>query len=352
MFEEFKKSEVTLKPNYKLIPVTMLTVDQLDQFNKVYQLILAQNWHLIERTQSGGIKKVKLRLPSFDARATTTSVEITALTNEGFFRLQMRFSKFMEDESKGSAVYGYKAFSMFKTMCAKHGIKLDQYKINNGAEVKKQIEKPLICFERPSYRDITFEGAHHIDFHNSYPAGLVNTHPEFKPVVEHFYNGRKEHPEYKAVLNLTVGYMQSIVCCKAAWAHLSRDAINNNNMRMRELAQQLKDSGRTVLAYNTDGIWYVGDVYHGQGEGKALGQWENDHINCKIRFKSAGSYEYIEDGIYKPVVRGKTKLDIKGITRDQWKWGDIYNTDAEPIVYRFVEGVGIKLIGEEEYEEL
>ena len=29
---------------------------------------------------------------------------------------------------------------------------------------------------------------HHIDFHNSYPAGLVNTHPEFKDVITFLYN--------------------------------------------------------------------------------------------------------------------------------------------------------------------
>lgn len=351
MFEEFKKSELTLKPNYKLIPVTMLTIDDIDKFNGIYQYILQQKWKMIERTPSGGIKKVKLRFPCFDARATSSSIELTILAEEGFFRLQMRFSKFMENEESGSAIYGYKAFNMFKTLCTKYGINLDKYKINNGAEVKKEIERPLIQFDRPCYRDVTFENAHHIDFHNSYPAGLANTHPEFALVIEHFYKGRKEHPEYKAVLNLTIGYMQSLVCCKAAWAHLSRDAINNNNARMRELAARLKESGRIVIAYNTDGIWYVGDIYHGEGEGSALGQWENDHTECKIRFKSAGSYEYIENGVYKPVVRGKTKLDLKGITRDQWKWGDIYNTDSEPIVYRFVEGVGIKLLGDTEYEE-
>lgn len=347
MFENFKKSEITLKPNYKLIPVTMLGVNEIDQFNEVYQYILEQKWKVIERTKSGGIKKPKLRLPCYDAMVTTNSIELTVLASDGFFRLQMRFSKFMEDEYSG-AVYGAKAFKMFRDLCKKHNIDLNKYKINNGSEVKKEIEKPFICLEKPVYRDVTFGSAHHIDFHNSYPAGLVNTHPEFAPIVQYFYKGRKEHPEYKAVLNLTVGYMQSNLCCKAAWAHLSRDAINNNNERMRILAAKLKESGRVVLAYNTDGIWYAGEIYHGEGEGNDLGQWENDHINCKIRFKSAGAYEFIEDGVYKPVVRGSTKLDRKGITRDQWKWGDIYHTDAEPIVYRFIEGVGIKLIGEDE----
>lgn len=348
MFEEFKKSEATLKPNYKLIPVTMFTVENIDKFNEIYQYIIDQEWKILERTPSGGIKKVKIRIPSFDAKATATSIELTILHKDGFFRIQMRFSNFMEDNDN-NAIYGTKAFKMFKDLCKKYNIDLNKYKISNGAEVKKEIEKPLIKFERPIYRDMIIEGAHHIDFHNSYPAGLVNTHPEFAPIVETFYKGRKEHPEYKAVLNLTVGYMQSLVCCKAQWAHLSRDAINDNNKRIRELAATLRENGRIIIAYNTDGIWYTGDVYHGKGEGHELGQWENDHINCKIRFKSAGSYEYIEDGVYHPVVRGRTKLDLKGITRDQWKWGDIYNDEADPLIYRFVEGVGI--IKGEDYGE-
>jgi hypothetical protein len=108
---------------------------------------------------------------------------------------------------------------------------------------------------------------------------------------------------------------------------------------MRELAEKMKKSGRRILAYNTDGIWYVGDVYHDEGEGKGLGQWENDHINCKIRFKSAGSYEYIENGKYTPVQRGLTKLDsIK--PRDEWQWGDIFSDEGKEITYTFVNEIG------------
>lgn len=338
MFEEFKKAELTLKPNYILIPVTMFNTDNIDKFNEIY-LYIYNNWNVLERTKSGGIKKVGIRLPSYDARVTKNSVELTILAPEGFFRLQMRFSKFMED-NEGIKINGFEAFKRFRKLCELNGIELSKYAINNGKEVKKEIEKTMICFERNSIRDMIFDNAHHIDFHNSFPAGLVNTHPEFAPIINKLYKERKTNPENKAILNCTIGFMQSEYC-KYQWAQLSRDAINDNNKRIRALAEELKESGRMILAYNTDGIWYTGDIYHGEEEGSDLGQWENDHTNCRIRFKSAGSYEYIEDGIYKPVVRGRTLLDKKGITRDQWQWGDIYNTDAEPLVYRFVEGVGI-----------
>ena len=111
--------------------------------------------------------------------------------------------------------------------------------------------------------------------------------------------------------------------CGYKYAHLSRDAITDNNNRIIKLSDELSSQGRVILSYNTDGIWYQGEIYHGNGEGHDLGQWENDHINCQFRMKSDGSYEFIENGKYYPVVRGYTRLDrIK--PRTEWVWGDIY----------------------------
>ena len=46
----------------------------------------------------------------------------------------------------------------------------------------------------------------------------------------------------------------------------------NTNRRIRGLTEALRENGNTILAYNTDGIWYVGDIYHGPGEGDQAGQ--------------------------------------------------------------------------------
>ena len=201
----------------------------------------------------------------------------------------------------------------------------------------------MICLERDSSANRTYENVHHIDFHNSYPAGLCNAYPEFLPVIKPIYDERKEPGKEKinkAILNYTIGFMQSMTGCKAKWAHLSKAAIADNNKRIRELADRLRNSGRVILSYNTDGIWYTGEVYHGAGEGKDLGQWENDHINCKFRAKSAGCYEFIENGNYKAVVRGMTTLD-KIKDRNTWQWGDIYDESCNPIKYYFKENIGI-----------
>lgn len=217
---------------------------------------------------------------------------------------------------------------MFQKIFKKYNIDLDSYKINNGEEIKKEIETYIIKLEDTTELNKIYIGAHHIDFHSSFPSGLIITHPEFSPIIEELYKGRKTHVEYKYILNSTIGYMQSLDCCKASWAHLSRDAINNNNKRVRELAEAIKNFGGKILSYNTDGIWYQGDIYDGPGKGPNLCEWSHDHIDCMIRFKSKGSYEFIEDGNYTPVVRGRTLLDdIK--TREDWVWGDIYQEEAK-----------------------
>ena len=48
-------------------------------------------------------------------------------------------------------------------------------------------------------------------------------------------------------------------------------------------------------------------------------------IDVQFSARSKGCYEYIDkEGIYHPVVRGKTTLDDKK-PREEWVWGDIYN---------------------------
>ena len=107
-----------------------------------------------------------------------------------------------------------------------------------------------------------------------------------------------------------------------------------------DIVKKLEESGRTVLLLNTDGVWYNGPLYHGEGEGSGLGQWQNDHKNCQFRMASAGAYEFIEKGIYYPVIRG-----IPNDTKTEWKWGDIYKEKAVPSIFSFTEEEGVKLDG-------
>lgn len=354
MFEEFKKIQPELKPNLWNFPYNYLYIEDKDKFNAIYQYVCG--WREIKRTPSGGISDKSFYYPSVGCDIGNASVELIICAKEGFFRLV--FFPRKKNPINNSEIKGNNAFKEFVKVCKKFKIDLTKYKIKNGYEIKKQIEQPLIKLEHKIYQGMVFENAHHLDINSAWPAALTRTNPEFAPVMQYIFDKKQELKEqgiegdkniYKAILNYSIGYMQSFKAYhRAAWAHLSRNAINENNRYMRELAEEMKKSGRRILAYNTDGIWYVGDLFHGQGEGKALGQWENDHINCKIRFKSAGSYEYIEDGVYKPVQRGLTKLDSKK-PRNEWEWGDIFTEDGKETIYTFVKGIGF-IEGDNEYE--
>lgn len=328
----------TTTPNKLFTPVTVFHLNEtgVKKFNKIYLFLKNNDIKKMEITKSHGIS-VKNRGICYSISRTATCIEIL-LCADGYCRIQLRGGKELENANKKDLT-GRQAFTKFKKMLEINGINLNDYAITNGKEVKEEIEKPYICLE-DAIPGFIFKRAHHIDFHNSYPAGLCNTHPEFKDIITHMYNKRKENNTYKAILNYSIGFMQSLGGCDAKWAHLSRDAIKDNNDRIRNMADRLRKAGNHILSFNTDGIWYIGDIYHGDDEGDGLGQWQNDHINCQWRCKSAGSYEFIEGNKYTPVVRGYTNLDKKK-NRSEWSWGDIFKEEASPITFRFDESKGV-----------
>lgn len=310
-------------------------------FNEIYTYLLKTDLNTIIRTKSGGIAKGPKVLSNnsyaWDLQRSSIGVMLTVLLGGKIYVI--KFGTFKGN--KAPEIYPSQAFAIFDSRCLDYGINLNDYMITNGPEVKETIEPPLIEMD-PEILHQEISNVHHIDFHNSYPAGLANTHPEFRPIIEEFYAQRKIDSKCKAVLNYTIGWMQSHKPKKnrfAEWAHLSRDAIADNNKRIDKLACLLRFSGRKILGFNTDGIWYQGDIYHGPGEGKNLGEWENDHTNCLFRAKSDGVYEFIEDGKYKAVVRGQTLLDSTKPDRSDWTWGDIYK--AGVIGWKFDEEKGI-----------
>lgn len=321
-----------------LIPVSQFDVSEegMREFNRVFSIAKRIQRRII-RTPSGGIS-YKTRGEASDWRRLSHCVEITIMSGYGFWRFQFR-SKTAEH----GRIAGRSAFGKLRKMLKEDGVDLEGMRISDGAEVKATIEKPMIALAMPCIEGLTFRHANHIDFHNSYAGGLANSHPEFRKTLERCAALREKDEVYKAILVYSIGFMQSISCCGARWAHLSRDAIADNNMRVREIAKRLKAAGRTPLLFNTDGVWYDGEVYHGDGEGDGIGQWHNDHVGCTFRIASPGSYEFIEDGVYHPVVRGIPDQLKKG-----WEWGAIFSEKARPIRYAFNEEIGVYRIKESE----
>ena len=230
----------------------------------------------------------------------------------------------------------------------------DNIDINNyvndpeeGKAIKDSGAFPKYIIDRNvDIRKQTFDNCHHIDFHSSFPSGLVNTHPEFRPTIERLYHLRKTDPKRKLALNSFIGCRQSPHDpWHRRWTKLAKDAIEDNNRRIREMDTRLIANGDQILGHNTDGIWYQGPIYHGEGEGPELCQWRNDHINCRFRAKSNGAYEFIEDGQYTPVIRGHTNLDRIKPDRSTWSWGDIFH--LKQTVYTFKEDEGIVPVNED-----
>lgn len=336
---ERQQIQVTKMPLYRVEP----TFESVDWFNEIYQDIISNpEWTRGEMTKSGGIckKRDKFKVPLYMVDTSHKSgITLHLVMHWGSFRILMGTNP----HEKGD-VTGREAFYLFKKCCAKYDINLEDYVIDNGEDVKKDIESPRIAMAKDRYLNVTFENAHHLDLNSSYMAGIAQAFPELYPPIKEIYDKRKEDPKNKSVLTNTFGFCQSKWCNfdgrKYALAHLSKAAIEYNNRTIDELTGKLKKADRRVIAYNTDGIWYDGDIYHDETEGTDLGQWKNDHVNCKLRFRSAGAYEYMEDGEYYPVIRGITNLDrIK--PRSEWKWGDLFKEDAELLRWKFDAKVGI-----------
>lgn len=331
---KFKIPKTYLKPNK----------ENAKRFNDLLYYCRNNDYRQLTLTDKGTITKKGLILPAYNYSWCKLGCELIII-NERCYRIQFRAEPPKDSQEK--LITGTKAYARFKAICLQNfNIDLNDYSIPNGEEVNESIKKVPIKLGRGAMIDVTYPNVHHADFHSSFPAGLGNSFPEFKPVVEFLYNNRKEVPEYKHILNLSIGYMHSRLC-NFKLAHLAKAAIEDNNNRVEMLAEELEANGRMPLLYNTDGIWYNGDVFENEDTGSNLGQWTNDHVNCKFRMKSEGAYEFIENDTYYPVMRGISPLD-KVKPRTEWSWGDIYRGDVLTFSFSYI---GIIIAGGDDYGE-
>lgn len=325
--------EATWNPNIKRVKATVLnyTKEGIEQFNEwvdwCHENISAKanaQW-----TPSGGLKKCQAtRLGCYGfPRSSKTVIELVIYYKLQLARLQVTLRN--EKKNSGPQEFGTSAFRKFRDVLKRHGIDIEEYAENDeqkALEIKKTIPSPKIKMN-PIFIGQTLEHVYHLDLNSAFPSGMVVAYPELRPAIEEIYTKRKVDPNMKNVLNMSWGYLQSFLC-KYKWAALSKAGMEWTNNRLDELTHELLTSGRVVIGYNTDGIWYVGPEYHDEFEGDGLCRWKTDHKNCKFRAKSDGAYEFVEDGKYTPVVRGYTKLD-KIKPREMWEWGDIYGAGGQ-----------------------
>lgn len=335
----FECSKPVKDLNFIKIPRTVLepTIENADRFNKIIEAIEICKMKPLYKTKSGGISIANGRYRGCQYGFWITQgkyYEVCLLLTIGCFRIQFRNVLHMDEDKNSKEFTGFDAWKAFMKECKKQNVNVEEHKISReqGLIEKSMIESPMIQLLNESYagKNVVFENAHHIDFNSAHITGMCEAAPDLRPVFEKIYEERKKNPVFKKVLVCTWGYMQS-KGVDYGYSHLSRAGMEWTNSHVTEMIKKLRESGRMPIMTNTDGIWYTGEIYHDENEGHCLGQWKNDHINCKLRIKSKGAYEFIEDGKYNVVVRGKTRYE-NFVPREKWNWGDIFKIDTEHLL--------------------
>lgn len=265
---------------------------------------------------------------------------------------QLRFR--INDTDFGHEISGRDSFNRFRAELKKDGVNIEDFAIDNGKELKSTVDfgNPVIQFDE-SIKNKTIENAHHVDMASAYMYFAGIYHPEWEKTIRKIYELRKSNSIFKHILTHTCGYFQSQFCILNgrgyALADVASFAIRSTAIAVKKMAKELSNYGFKILAFNTDGVWFCGDLklfprekWEKLTEKKEIGNFSIDHKNCTIRFKSVGSYEYMENGKYTPVVRGLTRYDRAGLARDEWKWGYIYTPEGEQVeVYKFEKNTGL-----------
>lgn len=342
-------NEDNVIPNYDV---------SLDEINREYNYWLSYKPNLVcneNLTYSGQLSK------------TNFNYGVWYILNNQFFKLfvscidaedipcayQLRFR--INDTDFGREISGRDSFQRFRAELKKDDVDIEKFAIDNGKELKSTVDfgNPVIQFDE-SIKDKTIENAHHVDMASAYMYFAGIYHPEWEKTIQRIYDLRKSSSIYKHILTHACGFFQSQYCILNghgyALADVSSFAIRSTAIAVKKMAKELSNYGFKILAFNTDGVWFCGDlkllpqeIFENFTQKKEIGKFSIDHKNCTIRFKSVGSYEYMENGKYTPVVRGLTRYDRAGLARDNWKWGYIYTPEGEQVeVYKFEKDCGLR----------
>lgn len=330
----------------------------LDEINREYNYWLSYKPNLVYNknlTYSGQLSKANF------------NYGVWYILNNQFFKLfvscidaedipcayQLRFR--INDTDFGREISGRDSFQRFRAELKKDDVDIEKFAIDNGKELKSTVDfgNPVIQFDE-SIKDKTIENAHHVDMASAYMYFAGIYHPEWEKTIQRIYDLRKSSSIYKHILTHACGFFQSQYCILNghgyALADVSSFAIRSTAIAVKKMAKELSNYGFKILAFNTDGVWFRGDLkllpqemFEKFTQKKEIGKFSIDHKNCTIRFKSVGSYEYMENGKYTPVVRGLTRYDRAGLARDNWKWGYIYTPEGEQVeVYKFEKDCGLR----------
>ena len=291
------------------------------------------------RTKSGGICQASKF--GYDVDRTKNGIELIFMDLIGRHACGFRVSFSNMAAVNDLGVTGRGSYFKMKEEFLKDGVDLDSYAEAEGKSTKELIETPLIEMGKSAKAGITYHHVYHIDLHSAYPSGMCRSFPEMGITCGRIYDNRKKSDQDKKLklqMDAAIGYFQSQYCKinhhGYALATLAKAGVNWCKETILKITDELNDQRKQILLYNTDGIWYVdneGD-FRSEWIGEGLGKAGIDHKDCTLRIKSKGAYEYIENGIYTPVVRGVPKSKS-----EKWTWGGIFTPEATVFEYKFDE---------------
>lgn len=346
ILKDYKHIDFSWNPNKTLFPITKIEFINMEEWNIIYRAC-KEELPEVEPTPSGSLPYNNLCKYNsrFMVISSIKSFELTICSSEcGCYRFILG-----NKTPDNNTIKGSKALKVILEKAEEYNV-LDTFK-NNRGNYKENIQSPIIDVANDDYIGKEFNNVHHLDLNSSYASRIVEKFPELKTLYTDLYNQRKENNDYyKHVLTNSIGCMQSTACYDLDYSlfkrkpydlsYFSMIAINGTNDKIQELTLKLLLTGRKPLLFNTDGIWYEGPIYHDNDEGDKLGQWKNDHINCKLYIKSPGAYQYIEDNQVKTVLRGSCQLD-KIKPRDDWGWREIDSQECKIIKYKLDKEKGV-----------
>lgn len=347
---KYKHTEYCLRPNKKKLKLNTLHFEDVDveEFNKIYRY--CKHYYVkVPCTRSKGLcNEAKWRFSErFTIIPGNQVFELIIICLEGCYRFVLKNRPSAENTIRGTQA------------CREIYSKADEYNIDfsryaQGSKgTKDSILSPHIEFLLPErFLGDVFEECNHLDLNSAYASMIVEQYPELKEMYDDLYSHRKDNDGYyKHVLTNSIGAWQSEYCVDYEsrrnskpyqFANLSKIAINGTRRCIEMMLTKLRAAGRMPILTNTDGIWYKGKPFHGKGEGNQLGQWKNDHVNCKLLVKSKGAYQYLENGKCHSVVRGTSNLDLLE-DREDWEFGDIMAQDITVAKYKLTEE-GVKKV--------
>lgn len=311
-----QKFDFGMYDQYIKTPTIIQKMSELEsKANPLYKALKKSGMHQIKRTPKGGIAKHYLphSVGAYDVQEVITEndifkgVIITVIVKGEVFVFKCGLMS-----AKNSTLTGTKAFAKFKKMCLQQGVELEDYAVDNGKEVKQQIEPPII---RVFHKYDLLRHVNHIDVNSSWGAFCGKEYPALFDI---FANLREQD---KMLGNLALGYCQSQYCSYRL-SKLAKAGINGTNKFILDKVAKLWDNDFEIVGINTDGIWYrdnkeQGRLFHDEDEGHIIGQYKHDHIDCDFRGYSEGNYWYKENGIFHPVARGFYGYELKK-PRSEW----------------------------------